>query len=348
MALFHCYGGTRCVHGTFVADAAEPDDTLRFPVSIGKAVGPGAPNDCEDIKVIQRALNRFPDSMGGPQPKLTPNGNLDRLTIAAIEKFQRRQIGFTDPKIDPGGRTINRINELAVTIWVTVPDRTMKKVYETIVPEARACVQAANTALQSARPAFLPLGASLSPGTIALAAPALMMINRHFQLDQNPNAAPDFEMISGLFRNMLTLLHLNVDGWERTFVPAPGRFSAGSMLTSGVLGMCLSNGVKLKGGRKAKAQDGSDVEIPDDKVMIMVPFTFASLDLQIITVIHELAHFVGDPERSPNEIKDPPDGSSAPSEIAKLPPQKRPRIAECYATFAFEARFRREPIRFLA
>jgi hypothetical protein len=348
MALFHCYGETRCVRGSFVADSAEPDDTLHFPISIGKAVGPGAPNECEDVKTIQKALNRFPDSMGGPQPKLTPNGNLDRLTMGAIEKFQRRQIGFTDQKIEPDRWMINRINELVLTIWMTVPDRTMKKVYEMILPEARRCVQAANAALQSARPVFDPLGALGALGTIAQAVPALTMINRHFLLDQNPKAARDFEMISELFRKILTLLHLNVDGWERTFVPAPGRFSADSMATSHVLAMCRSNGANMKGGRKAKAQDGSDVTLPNDKVMIMVPFTFASRDLQIMTVIHELAHFVGHPEGSPNEIDDPPSGSSEPSEIANLPPQKRPRLAECYATFAFEARFGREPIRFLA
>ena len=120
------------------------------------------------------------------------------------------------------------------------------------------------------------------------------------------------------------------------------------MLTSGVLALSQSNGVNMKGGQKGKAQDGSDIVVPDDKVMIMVPFTFASLDSQIITVIHELGHFLGDPDGSPNMIDDPPSRSSAPSEIAKMPPQKRPRLAECYATFAFEARFRREPIRFLA
>jgi len=104
----------------------------------------------------------------------------------------------------------------------------------------------------------------------------------------------------------------------------------------------------MKGGHKAKAQDGSDSEVPHDKVMIMLPFTFATLDLQIITVIHELGHFLGDPDGSPDMIDDPPSRSSAPSEIAKMPPQKRPRLAECYATFAFEARFRREPLRFVA
>src|SRR5215467_3578722 len=159
MASFCCYSGMRCVRGPFVADGAEPDDALAFSISIGKSVGLGAPNDCEDVKTIQKALNRFPESMGGPRPRLKPDGIVGKFTVGAIEKFQRRQIGFTDQKIDPGKRTINRINELEATVWVTVPDRTMKKVYEIIVPQARACVLAADAALLSARLAFL------SPGT---------------------------------------------------------------------------------------------------------------------------------------------------------------------------------------
>jgi hypothetical protein len=279
--------------------------------------------------------------MGGPKPKLDPDGIVGKLTVGAIEKFQRRQIGFTDQKVDPDKRTINRINELEATVFVTVPDRTIKKVYEKIVPEARACALAADAALLTARLAFLSR-ANIGPGP-----PALAMINRHFQLDRNPNAARDFEMITGLFRNMVALLSRNEGGFEKTFVRAPGRFNAINMLKSGVLALSQSNGVNLKGGQKAKAQDGSDIVIPNDKVMIMVPFTFASLDLQIMTVIHELAHFLGDPDGTPNTIDDPPSRSSAPSEIAKMPPQKRPRLAECYATFAFEARFRRDPILFL-
>jgi hypothetical protein len=172
MGLFCCYSGTRCERGPFVADGAEPDDALVFPMSIGKAVGLGAPNDPDDVWTIQQALNRFPESMGGPKPKLKPDGIVGRLTAGAIEKFQRRQLGFTDQKIDPDKRTINRINELESTVWVTVPDRTMKKVYEIIVRKPRLRL-AADAALLSARLAFL------SRRTIGPTPPALTMINQH-------------------------------------------------------------------------------------------------------------------------------------------------------------------------
>jgi hypothetical protein len=334
--------GLRCTRGSFIPDAAEPSDDLVFPIAIAKSVGAGAPNDATDVRTIQQALNRFPDSMGGPQPKLDPDGKVGRLTTGAIEKFQKRQLGFTDFRIDPNKTTINRINELALTVFVTVNPRTMKKVYDELLPEVQACVVAADAALLSARQALLSPPSGIKPGAASAA-----VVNRHFLLDQNPDRQGDFELISGLFRNMLALVHRNTSGNEKTFVPAPGRFNAARMLVSGVLAMARSNGVALKGFDTGKAQDGSDVQIPRDKIMIMVPFAFTTRDGQIMTLIHEMAHFLGDADGARNSIDDPPGGSSAPSEIAKLPSQRRPRIAENYATFAFEARFRRPPLRIL-
>jgi hypothetical protein len=339
---FCCYGGTRCLRGPFIADSALPDDGLVFPISINEAVGLSAPNNGDDVKTIQQALNRFPESMGGPTAKLKVDGIVGRFTLGAIEKFQRRQLGFTDSRIDPDKGAINRINELQLTVWVTVPDRTMEKIYKVILPQARECALAADAALLSARLWFL------SPGTLSFTPPAVAMINRHFQLDKNPNAARDFELITDLFRNMLALFSRNVQGFEKTFAPAPGRFSLAEVLSSHVLAFCRPNGVNLRGVTlPAKARDRSDIQLPQDKIFIMPPFTFCSPDAQIDTLIHECGHFLGEPDGAPDTIDDPPDGSSDPENIAKQPPQKKPRLAECYAAFAFEAKFHRQPIIFI-
>ena len=240
--------GLRCARGNFIPDGAEPSDDLVFPITIATSVGASAPNDATDVRTIQRPLNRFPDSMGGPQPKLDPDGKVGRLTTGAIEKFQKRQFGFTDFRIDPNKSTINKINELALTVFVTVNPRTMQKVYDELLPEVQACVLAADAALLSARQALLSPPSGINPGAASAA-----IVNRHFLLDQNPNREGDFELIRGLFRNMLALVNRDMSGNEKTFVPAPGRFSAARMLVSGVLAMAQSNGVALKGFDRAKA-----------------------------------------------------------------------------------------------
>jgi hypothetical protein len=77
MGLFCCYSGTRCERGPFVADGAEPDDALVFPISIGKAVGLGAPNDPDDVRTIQQARSTaFPNPWGD----LSPNSSLTELS----------------------------------------------------------------------------------------------------------------------------------------------------------------------------------------------------------------------------------------------------------------------------
>lgn len=342
MARYCCYCGMSCFRADFVAEAAAPDDHLDFPISIATSVGEGGSNRSADVTTIQKALNHFPDSMGGASPKLTVNGIADRALTEAIEKFQRRQTGFVDGRVDPDKRTVTRINELAATVWVTVPDKTITDVYADIMPDALRCVLAADAALLSARLAFT------RPGALSWTPPAVAMINRHFSLDKNPNAANDFELIKGLIRNMVALFHRNLGGAEKTFVAAPGRFSAARVNVSGVLALSFSGGINMHGSNKSHGQDGGDVDLPADKIMLMPKFRFASRDTQVITLIHELGHFLGAPDGSPDMIDDPPGGSSAPEVISQQPAQKRPRLAECYATFAFEAAFHRDPIRFVA
>jgi hypothetical protein len=345
MSLPHCLSiGRRCVCDVLRPESAEPDDNLQFPVSILQSVGRGGANNSEDVKIIQKALNRIEPGLGGPSPKLVPDGIVGTKTITAIEKFQTRQLGFSDRRVDPKKKTINRINQLALTIFVTVDPRVIKKIYNELLPEVRACVLAADAALLSVRNAILSGPGLLQPGAATLA-----LVNKHFSLDKNKNAAKDFELIRSVFRNMLALVHRNLGGFENTFIAAPGRFDYAKTLTSGVLALTFSNGANLRGVvNKSKAQDGSDVLLPADKILIMVRYRFTTRDLQIMTLIHEMAHYLGPTDGSPDSIDDPPGGNSAQDIITKLAPQRRPRIAQCYADFAFEAHFKREPFAVMA
>jgi hypothetical protein len=320
-------------------ESAEPEDNLQFPISIAHSVGRGGVNDAGEVRTIQQALNRFGPGLGGPVPKLDPDGKVGKFTIAAIENFQKKHLGFFDGRVDPNKKTIDKINQLAFTIFVSVDPKVIKKIYDDLLPTVLKCVLAADAALLAASSTFLLGGGGLQPG-----GPSVALVNKHFALDKNKKAAQDFELIRGIVRNMIALCHRNLGGSERTFAAAPGRFDFAKAFFSGVRALTFSNGVNMRGiVNKGKAQDGSEILIPADKIHITIPFRFITRDLQIITLIHEMGHYLGPADGNPDSIDDPPGGNSAQDIIAKLPPERKPRIAECYADFAFEALFKRDP-----
>ncbi|WP_206366527.1 hypothetical protein [Sphingomonas gei] len=82
-------------------------------MAIGAPVGRGATNALADVIVIQHLLN---DWLADTRQTLLPTtGNCGPLTIAAIEAFQTRVLGATNPdaRIDPGGRTWNALSTRA-------------------------------------------------------------------------------------------------------------------------------------------------------------------------------------------------------------------------------------------
>ena len=64
----------------------------------------------DDVRVIQSALNEQDVASGGPSVKLDVDGLIGPLTIAAIENYQRRQLGWSDGRVDPDGPTIHALD----------------------------------------------------------------------------------------------------------------------------------------------------------------------------------------------------------------------------------------------
>lgn len=126
----------------------------------------------------------------------------------------------------------------------------------------------------------------------------------------------------------------------------PGRIDMASVFNMRVVALVKMNGINKQGEEdRTKALDGADIVLRPGKIMTMPVYRFATRDYQICTLIHELSHYMGPPEGHADGIDDPPSGSSSKSEVDKLRPEQRPRIAECYSSFAFEAAFRREPLK---
>lgn len=97
--------------------------------SISASVGQGGANRPSDVKIVQSLLNGVPAVQAGASPKLVPDGLVGPLTIGAIRKFQQKQFGFADGRVDPGMQTITRLNLLQVptsTQFVGFTDEQIK------------------------------------------------------------------------------------------------------------------------------------------------------------------------------------------------------------------------------
>lgn len=83
-----------------------------MPIEIQASVGRGGENRRPDTREIQRALNEV-----FPSLELVVDGLCGSKTIRRIERFQRRFMTAPDGRVDPGGRTLRRLNS-------TVPSLT--------------------------------------------------------------------------------------------------------------------------------------------------------------------------------------------------------------------------------
>lgn len=80
-------------------------------MSITHAVGKGAPNLKEDVKVVQAALALVNDKNFKPAAKIEVDGKVGPATIAAIEHFQSTVVGMKSPDgvIGANGKTLQTL-----------------------------------------------------------------------------------------------------------------------------------------------------------------------------------------------------------------------------------------------
>ena len=77
-------------------------------VIIKGSVGTGGKNGIADTKKIQKLLNAiFPSAL------LSVDGDCGQKTIRKIKRFQKRYMAKPDGRVDPGGRTMKKLNAAA-------------------------------------------------------------------------------------------------------------------------------------------------------------------------------------------------------------------------------------------
>jgi hypothetical protein len=90
---------------------------LRRPMNktISASVGLSGANRSQDVRTVQELLNLVAPTWGGPTPKLTVDGFIGPKTNGAIRRFQEvqfKQVFSPDGRVDPGQRSIRRLNHI--------------------------------------------------------------------------------------------------------------------------------------------------------------------------------------------------------------------------------------------
>ncbi len=80
----------------------------------------GGLNRTEDVRKVQNALNKVPQTQGGPAKPLEPDGTCGNKTIEAIQIFQIKHFGWSgaDGRVDVDGVTHRKLNEFDGPIYV--------------------------------------------------------------------------------------------------------------------------------------------------------------------------------------------------------------------------------------
>lgn len=276
-----------------------PSDEL---ITIDQPVGEGfkAKNLDKDVRTIQESLNKITAidedrarrgikrTFGGPVPLLDVDGKCGPKTKAAIQKFQTKQFGSFDRLIEPGKRTITRLNQILFSNAPVDP-----KILEEIKPKMVQHLAVVSRAIHAAQTnlliALTPSGGFDLGGVRARAD---SRIDRHFGLN---TLSPDRR--EQQIRNILGVYNIYA-----SVLLMPGSLGAGAfeLDTTGDprIAFTFSNGFFRTG------QVSPELQIPLDRIFLGRRSFFALSDGEFCAFImlHEMAHFVGFPGGS--EIPD--------------------------------------------
>jgi hypothetical protein len=291
-------------------------------LTIQDSVGRGGRNRPDDVRTIQSALNAQDVAAGGPSVKLDVDGLSGPLTIAAIEKYQRRQLGWADGRVDPDGPTVRKLNGSGGVAVPTQkaganpppappPTPEQNKVFIErvggLLPRARHWVESALLKLDLASD-YVRRGPADPkdpfPSLHDIGKPQFALFNKYFHADKHPRAVrlQELHRVRLIFDSMQTvltesLLQAPIFGWGvGYFQPDPGN---GKSFKGNYDAFTFNGGWhrRRKDGTPRLASDdiyGVDGKLRQDTIFLVVgPLQTRSDDYVVEVIIHELAHFVG-------------------------------------------------------
>ena len=341
--------------------------------SIKGSVGRGGRNLPDDVKAIQSALNEEDEVDGGPSVPLDVDGLVGPFTIAAIEKYQRRQLGWADGRVDPDGPTIHALE--GDGSGATGPQKGGKKKKKKpkpppkatpaqnkafveklggLLPRARQWVEMAQIKIDMASD-FLRKGPvnpkDPFPALHDIGKPDLALFNKYFHTEKQPHNVQlqQLDHVSRIYDSMRTvltesLLAAPMFGWGLGYFqpdPADGTLAALDYVA-----------YTFYGGWQRRRRDGKprlsgddnyegDKTLREETIFFPVGSLLSATDHFLLeTVIHELAHFVGPGgPKNGNRIADYTNDTKA--DFLTVSNWTALHTAETYGYFAAEAALRK-------
>jgi hypothetical protein len=311
------------------------------PLSITGPVGIGGFNRPDDVKNIQRALNHLIPDVGGAVPFLDDDGLVGPKTCGAIQRFQRVNFGWEDGRVDPGQKTITRMETL-LTLQPGNPfdGDPNKRVAFTIsrLRIASQCILAAETNINGVLPF---VSNNTTPGGVFEGQfdDRMALLERHFKISQfGKDTSNQLVRLRDTYRDMRSVIAQSVPanpdldnlfanfmgGSAFVFDPQPQQLSPTTLAYT-----CLS-------GLRQKGETFMEPPRPADRIYLRALLDRCSQDMFTETIIHELAHFVS-PSDTP--IEDHAYGWINDPRMTPLSASTRVKNAQNFATYAVESRF---------
>jgi hypothetical protein len=336
--------------------------------SIDGSVGRGGRNLPNDVRTIQSALNGVCPADGGPVLKLSVDGIVGPLTIAAIEKYQNRQLGWADGRVDPDGPTIHALNGQssgqappakggAKTPPPKATAQQNAKFVERIgalLPRTRHWISMAQLNIDMAseylrRPQ--PGRSDPFPSLHDIGKRELALFDKYFHTGKEPTTTKllQLQRAKRLYDSMTTvvthsLLQAPMFGWGVGYFqpdPADGTIAALDYVA-----------YTFYGGWQARRPDGRPrlsgddnyagaKNLREDTIFFPVGQLLKKTDnFMLETIVHELAHFVGPGIKSPDRIGDHTYDTK--SDFLTVNNWTALHTAECYGYFAAESALRNQ------
>ena len=311
------------------------------------SVGQGGRNVPADVVRVQRLLNGVPASQGGPQPLLKLDGIVGPLTVKAISQFQKKNLGFSDGRVDPGGRTFKELESradfdasLADTLGAKPPaaplptaagNPVQAQAFRRLaainaIPDARRALQKTLLELDQIRLRLTPAGGRLLPAPRSEA-----VLNRHFAMAGLSKNAKESSLV--FIQSTMAKMRAMLDGRKGFFGGDP---FGGNIVEADPIPPPppkeLRNAFAYSPNQTADKKRLAKLGISPSRLYFTSLIDGKSLDFFLYALLHELAHFVDDEKTA--KIGDHAYGHD--DKYGTLPHPLRMRNADCHGLLAFE------------